>query len=189
MKQILIATIALAVLCGCRKNDVPQVLGYYSFKLSGTVDIEQVLPPKDSTNKDAEQPKPKTYTLKITPEIGQLSILQDNRFQGKAIATMNTTGGGVIIGDAAYYNRKVIISLVDKDLTFTNNSLGIIDLPSGIGDALTSFSHPVDLLGEGERLNETLILEFKAAADTLKYRTSHFVIKSSKIECVAKINK
>ena len=111
-KQILIAVFALLVFSSCQKSGTQLFRGDYSFKTSGSVTMDEIVP-------EGETYEPASYTVSLPNEIGQLEIkaLGKEKEKDSLLVVMNTMGGEVVVTHAFCKDNEIFL----KD--FTKNSL------------------------------------------------------------------
>lgn len=178
--KLLLFVLVVVSLCSCKKSDENlKPLGYYSYKLSGIIEIEQIAPPVPVEGFVA-----KKHTFAMVPESGQLSILQEPNGD-KIVATMNALAGGATIGTASVNGRNIDISFPSKALKFDNH-------PTLPGENENENDEDeaqglLQLAGKGERIDKMIVMQLQATG-TIVYMNEYYTVKKSNFECVAKIN-
>lgn len=178
MRKVLLLFVAF-VLFSCSKDAESQYLGHYSYKLSGNLTFEQVLP---EPAEGSEPIEPKTFSISIIDEIGQLSLLQSPDEKSKRIVSMNATAGSVSIGEATIKDNKISIDFADKTL----NIILFENLFQRSGESIQVKKH-FGMTGQGRQIDDTIVLSLNASGSMI-FELKEYKIKSSKLECVAKLN-
>ena len=102
MKKANLALICLLALCACSKSSVKRFSGDYSFKTSGTMTVERIIPEGSNTH-------PYSFTIKLPNEIGQLEISALNSDDDSVLVVMNTLGGEVIVTHAFCDGKEIFL--------------------------------------------------------------------------------
>lgn len=116
-KQILISVFALLALSSCQKKGMQLFRGDYSFKTSGSVTMEEIVPEGDTI-------EPVSYTVGLPNEIGQLQISDLGNEKDSLLVVMNTMGGEVIVTHAFCEGNEIFLKDFAKNtLLFTGDSI------------------------------------------------------------------
>ena len=102
MKKANLVIICLLALCACSKSSIERFSGDYTFKTSGTMTVERILPEGDTTI-------PTSFTVKLPNEIGQLEISELNSDDDSVLVVMNTLGGEVIVTHAFCSGNEIFL--------------------------------------------------------------------------------
>lgn len=170
MKKTFFAVmICLATLCcSCTKEGTALFEGYYSYKTSGTVELESV-----RTDETTGETTTDHLTLRLKSESGQMNILTRDKDNGIMVITMNAVGGDVATFEAKAGGDRLEISETVKSFS----GEGLID------------SGPFDftLTGTGEKLDDIVIVKFTASG-TITRLGREYTVTDSDIQCVARLN-
>ena len=113
-KQILIVVFALLAFSSCQKSGMHLFRGDYSFKTSGSVTLDEIF----------SLDEPKTYTVSLPNEIGQLEISDLGNSKDSVLVVMNTMGGEVVVTRAYCKGNEIFLRDFKKStLLFTGDSL------------------------------------------------------------------
>jgi len=116
-KQILIAVFALLAFTSCQKSGTNLFRGDYSFKTSGSVTMDEIVP-------EGETYEPSSYTVSLPNEIGQLEISDLGDETDSLLVVMNTLGGEVIVTHAFSDGDEIFLKEFTKNtLLFTGDSI------------------------------------------------------------------
>ena len=116
-KQILIAVFALLAFTSCQKSGTNLFRGDYSFKTSGSVTMDEIVP-------EGETYEPSSYTVSLPNEIGQLEISDLGDEADSLLIVMNTLGGEVIVTHAFCDGDEIFLKEFTKNtLLFTGDSI------------------------------------------------------------------
>ena len=116
-KQILIAVFALLAFTSCQKSGTNLFRGDYSFKTSGSVTMDEIVP-------EGETYEPSSYTVSLPNEIGQLEISDLGDETDSLLIVMNTLGGEVIVTHAFCDGDEIFLKEFTKNtLLFTGDSI------------------------------------------------------------------
>jgi len=107
---LLILMCGLIALSSCQKRGMQLFRGDYSFKTSGSVTLDEIVP-------EGETYEPASYTIGLPNEIGQLEISALGNEKDSLLVVMNTMGGEVIVTHAYCEDNEIFL----KD--FTKNTL------------------------------------------------------------------
>lgn len=170
--HLIAAAAALCALCSCSKEGAKLFEGYYSYKMSGELSYTATSPADESAVVTA----PDELTFKLQSESGQMNILCRDRKSGSMTLTLNAVGGDVYVVDATAEGSALRTSEMSKTFKVTDSGL--------------SFTGKLDVVldGEGERLDDVVLLHLRAKSGTLRYLGRDYNVSSSRIECVAKEN-
>jgi len=116
MKRIIpILFCALMALTSCQKKNAPLFRGDYSFKTSGSVTLEEIVPQGETGE---------TFTVGLPNEIGQLEISTLDNGKDSVLVVMNTMGGEVVVTHAFCKDNKIFLRDFNKNtLLFTGDSI------------------------------------------------------------------
>ena len=170
MKKILIAAALVAAVCSCTKEGAARFEGYYSYKLSGTISFEATAPASSDVGL-----APDSMTFSISPESGQLNVLTEDKKSGMVVLTMNA-----LLGDATTMTGKAegtALTLDDCTKAFSFD----------LGSTAVERNHSFTISGNGERLDDILMLEFTASG-TMEYLGRSYVVTGSDLNCIARLN-
>ena len=120
MKRIIpIFVCCLLALAACQKKNAPLFRGDYSFKTSGSVTLDEIVPEDDTI-------EPVSYTVSLPNEIGQLEISALGNDKDSLLVVMNTMGGEVIVTHAFCEDNEIFLKDFTKNtLLFTGDSITI----------------------------------------------------------------
>ncbi|MBO6024174.1 MAG: hypothetical protein J6P83_04900 [Bacteroidales bacterium] len=115
MKRIIpILFCCLLALAACQKKNASLFRGDYSFKISGSVTLDEI---------DAND-EPASYTISLPNEIGQLEISELGNGKDSVLVVMNTMGGEVVVTHAYCQDNEIFLRDFTKNtLIFTGDSL------------------------------------------------------------------
>ena len=106
---------ALMALTSCQKKNAPLFRGDYSFKTSGSVTLEEIVPQGETGE---------TFTVGLPNEIGQLEISTLDNGKDSVLVVMNTMGGEVVVTHAFCKDNKIFLRDFNKNtLLFTGDSI------------------------------------------------------------------
>lgn len=116
MKRIFpIVICALMALASCQKKNAPLFRGDYSFKTSGSVTLEEIVPQGETGE---------TFTVGLPNEIGQLEISALDNGKDSVLVVMNTMGGEVVVAHALCKDNEIFLRDFKKNtLLLTGDSL------------------------------------------------------------------
>ena len=116
MKRIIpIVICALMALASCQKKNAPLFRGDYSFKTSGSVTLEEIVPQGETGE---------TFTVGLPNEIGQLEISALDNGKDSVLVVMNTMGGEVVVAHALCKDNEIFLRDFKKNtLLLTGDSL------------------------------------------------------------------
>lgn len=109
-KSIFFLFCCLAALTSCQKSGMHLFRGDYSYKISGSVTLDEILPAGDPT-------EPTSFTVNLINEIGQMEISALGNEKDSLLIVMNTMGGEVIVTHAFCEGNEIFLQ------DFTKNSL------------------------------------------------------------------
>ena len=102
-------------LASCQKKNAPLFRGDYSFKTSGSVTLEEIVPQGETGE---------TFTIGLPNEIGQLEISTLDNGKDSVLVVMNTMGGEVVVTHALCKDNEIFLRDFKKNtLLFTGDSL------------------------------------------------------------------
>ena len=116
MKRIIpIVICAFMALASCQKKNAPLFRGDYSFKTSGSVTLEEIVPQGETGE---------TFTIGLPNEIGQLEISALDNGKDSVLVVMNTMGGEVVVTHAFCKDNEIFLRDFKKNtLLLTGDSL------------------------------------------------------------------
>ena len=115
IRLILIILCALMALASCQKKNAPLFRGDYSFKTSGSVTLEEIVPQGETGE---------TFTVGLPNEIGQLEISDLGNGKDSVLVVMNTMGGEVVVTHAFCKDNEIFLRDFKKNtLLLTGDSL------------------------------------------------------------------
>ena len=115
MKKVLLALCCLMALAACQKKNAPLFRGDYSFKTSGSVVLDEIVPDGEVGD---------SFTVSLPNEIGQLEISDLDNGKDSVLVVMNTMGGEVIVTRAFCQDNKIFLRDFTKNtLLFTGDSI------------------------------------------------------------------
>ena len=115
IRPILIILCALMALSSCQKKNAPLFRGDYSFKTSGSVTLEEIVPQGETGE---------TFTVGLPNEIGQLEISDLGNGKDSVLVVMNTMGGEVVVTHALCKDNEIFLRDFKKNtLLLTGDSL------------------------------------------------------------------
>ena len=104
-------------LASCQKKNAPLFRGDYSFKTSGSVTMDEIVP-------IGETYEPVSYTVSLPNEIGQLEISDLDNGKDSVLVVMNTMGGEVVVTHAFCDGNEIFLKDFTKNtLLFTGDSI------------------------------------------------------------------
>ena len=116
-KQVLITVFALLAFSSCQKSGMNLFRGDYSFKTSGGVTMDEIIP-------EVETYEPASYTVSLPNEIGQLEISDLGDEEDSLLVVMNILGGEVIVTHAFCDGDEIFLKDFTKNtLLFTGDSI------------------------------------------------------------------
>ena len=181
---VLSAAIAVACLSSCTKEGSRLFKGYYSFKTSGTMEVErtrlyQVPDPETQTMTDSTVVD--TLQTVLAAESGQMNILSANDKEGEMIVTMNILGGDVVIYEAEASRDELLLRTGSRTLNFYCD-----------GKTVTM---NVTVDGSARKIDNVVIFDLEYAGETETAGSELGILKStaykileSGVNCVAKEN-
>ena len=102
-------------LASCQKKNAPLFRGDYSFKTSGSVTLEEIVPQGETGE---------TFTVGLPNEIGQLEISTLDNGKDSVLVVMNTMGGEVVVTHAFCKDNEIFLRDFKKNtLLLTGDSL------------------------------------------------------------------
>jgi hypothetical protein len=120
-KLIIIAVFALLAFSSCQKSGMHLFRGDYSFKTSGSVTLDEIVP-------EGQTIGPMSYTVSLPNEIGQLEISALGNEKDSLLVVMNTLGGEVIVTHAFCDGNEIFLKdFVKNTLLFTGDSITLKD--------------------------------------------------------------
>ena len=113
--SILLSVFCLIVSASCQKKNAPLFRGDYSFKTSGSVTLEEIVPQGETGE---------TFTVGLPNEIGQLEISTLDNGKDSVLVVMNTMGGEVVVTHALCKDNEIFLRDFKKNtLLLTGDSL------------------------------------------------------------------
>lgn len=182
MRRGLLAAITIAtalVAVSCNKDASSRFNGSYTYKTSGTVTVHmtEFLGLEDEKLEDLRKigldTDPKTLCL--CTEQGQMHIVTDKQDRTRATVTFNDIFGDVCVADAIIDGTHITLNPASPRTAGISD--GTIKIASGL----------VNWKGEGEKLDDTLILKLEYEGD-FSILGETFTILDSDIRCVAQYN-
>ena len=147
-------------LASCQKKNAPLFRGDYSFKTSGSVTLEEIVPQGETGE---------TFTVGLPNEIGQLEISALDNGKDSVLVVMNTMGGEVVVTHAFCKDNEIFLRDFKKNtLLFTGDSLTLKnDLRvSAKGQMYEDNTLILNMIYEGEA--ETNERSFKIYGDDIR---------------------
>ena len=115
--SILLSVCCLIALASCQKKNAPLFRGDYSFKTSGSVTLDEIVPENDTI-------EPVSFVVSLPNEIGQLEISDLGSGKDSLLVVMNTMGGEVVVTHAFCKDNEIFLRDFKKNtLLFTGDSL------------------------------------------------------------------
>lgn len=116
MKRIIpIIICGMLALASCQKKNASLFRGDYSFKTSGSVTLEEIVPQGETGE---------TFTVGLPNEIGQLEISTLDNGKDSVLVVMNTMGGEVVVTHAFCKDNEFFLRDFKKNtLLLTGDSL------------------------------------------------------------------
>jgi hypothetical protein len=116
-KSIFFILCCLMMMASCQKKGMQLFRGDYSYKTSGSVTLNEILPPGDTT-------EPVSFTVNLLNEIGQLEISALGNERDSVVVVMNAMGGEVIVTHAFCDGNEIFLQDFTKNsLLFTGDSI------------------------------------------------------------------
>lgn len=116
-KTIIIAFLTLLALASCQKKNAPLFRGDYSFKTSGSVTLDEIVPEGDTI-------EPVSFVVNLPNEIGQLEISDLGNGKDSVLVVMNTMGGEVVVTHALCKDNEIFLQDFKKNtLLFSGDSI------------------------------------------------------------------
>lgn len=115
MKKTFLIICCLIALVACQKKNAPLFRGDYSFKTSGSVTLEEIVPQGETGE---------TFTVGLPNEIGQLEISTLDNGKDSVLVVMNTMGGEVVVAHALCKDNEIFLRDFKKNtLLFTGDTI------------------------------------------------------------------
>lgn len=167
---------AAVLLAGCTKEGPSRFKGYYSYSLSGTIEL---VPEQDAgdTGDGGTAAEETPVVLSVPSESGQMDIVTVDKSGRAMIMTMRPVTGGTVVFDAKADGKTLVLEPATRRImvNFSDVLLG--------GEAAMD----VEVSGSGEKFVDVVIfrLEYNGTCthNGVKYR-----ISGSSVDCVAKEN-
>ncbi len=159
------ALLALSVQ-SCTKTGNKLFEGYYSYKLSGTLEVER------SPLTSPDQPQD-TVTITLPNESGQMYILNMDNGSGNMLVTMNALAGSVNKMEARPDNNSLIIESAERHQNILHDG--------------TSLGFKFEVSGSGKKYDDVVIFDLNYGGQTEGTLYLYRILGSS-IECVAREN-
>ena len=116
-KIVFVLLFGLVAFSSCQKSGMRLFRGDYSFKTSGSVTMDEIVPEGDSV-------EPISYTVSLPNEIGQLEISDLGNQKDSVLVVMNTMGGEVVVTHAFCNGYEIFLKEFTKNtLLFTGDSI------------------------------------------------------------------
>lgn len=170
MKKLRISIVltALLSLASCAKEGNALFRGDYSFKTSGTVLV-------NATIKTSEETQEKDFDLFLDTEQGQMDVVTKGE---DLLVVFNVLGGDVFATEARAEADSISLEPFSRKVKMHFKNIGSVDVP-------------IQVSGEGHRYENTLVFDLKYEGESdinISGSDIHFLITSSDIKCVAKLN-
>ena len=159
---LLILMCGLIALSSCQKRGMQLFRGDYSFKTSGSVTLDEIVP-------EGETIEPASYTIGLPNEIGQLEISDLGNGKDSVLVVMNTMGGEVVVTHALCKDNEIFLRDFKKNtLLFTGDSLTLKNdlLVKASGQMYEDNTLILNMTYEGEA--ETNERSFKVYGDDIR---------------------
>ena len=168
------------MLAGCAKDASREITGSYSYKTSGTLTLVE----SKYTSMTAEQiatlkesgEKVDTIVVGLSPEQGQMHILDAGGQEGSAIITFNDILGNADITGGTYSENYLKLDKGHTKTVYLTND-GALRLGSGI----------VEYYGEGAKYEDMLLLNLTYEGE-VSLIDKDMTIIGSDVHCVAQYN-
>ena len=160
--SILLSVCCLLALAACQKKNAPLFRGDYSFKTSGSITLDEIIPEGDSI-------EPVSYTVSLPNEIGQLEISDLDNGKDSVLVVMNTMGGEVIVTRALCQDNKIFLRDFTKNtLLFTGDSITLKNevRVQASGQMYEDNTLIINMIYDGEA--ETVERNFKIYGDNIR---------------------
>lgn len=160
--RFLIAIFALFALASCQKSGMQLFRGDYSFKTSGSVVLDEIVPEGDTV-------EPLSFTVNLLNEIGQLEISDLGNEKDSLLVVMNTMGGEVIVTHAFCDGNEIFLNDFEKNtLLFTGDSITLKNemRVQASGQMYEDKTIILNMIYEGEA--ETANRNFKIYGDNIR---------------------
>ena len=116
-KPMMIVVLALLAFTSCQKSGMRLFRGDYSFKTSGSVVMNEIVPAGNTM-------EPVSYIVHLPNEIGQLEISDLGNEKDSLLVVMNTLGGEVVVTHAYCDGNEIFLKEFTKNtLLFTGDSI------------------------------------------------------------------
>lgn len=161
-KTIIIAVFALFALASCQKSGMQLFRGDYSFKTSGSVTMDEIVPEGDTI-------EPISYTISLPNEIGQLEISGLGGEKDSLLVVINAMGGEVIVTHAFCDGNEIFLKDFTKNtLLFTGDSITLKNevCVHASGQMYEDNTIILDMIYDGEA--ETANRDFKIHGDNIR---------------------
>lgn len=168
IRKFFLAVLPLAALalCSCSKEGTRLFEGGYTYKLSGTIDVERVSVTGTGTAQDI-------LTLSIPDESGQMYILNKDDGMDRVLITMNAMLGSANTMEGTARDGVITLSPSRRH--------------QQVMDELESIKFEVEVTGEGRKYDDVVVFElsYDGQAEGTRY---NYRIVDSDIECIAREN-
>ncbi|HIR83084.1 MAG TPA: hypothetical protein IAC98_04760 [Candidatus Cryptobacteroides pullicola] len=168
IRKFFLAVLPLAVLAlgSCSKEGTRLFEGDYTYKLSGTIEVERV----SVTNPGSAQD---IMTLSIPDESGQMYILNKDDGMDRVLITMNAMLGSANTMEGTARDGVITLSPSQRCQRVIDN--------------MESVRFDVEITGEGRKYDDVVIFElsYEGQAEGIQY---NYRIVDSDIECIAREN-
>lgn len=196
---IVLFAVSVLMAVSCSKEGPSRFKGNWSFKTSGTVLITPVEEDEDASGENTFEedtpegstsgentgnssgedtgtsiPEPGPKTVTVAAESGQMDIVVKDKSEGDMIITMDAMLGNVYVVDAKAEGRKLTVIPFKRKVTLEM-------------DGKTTVQADVTVSGEGERFEDTIVLNL-VYSGVCTYLLRKYEITGSDIRCVAKLN-
>ena len=118
-KIVFVLILGLIAFSSCQKSGMRLFRGDYSFKTSGSVVMDEIVPAGHTE-------EPVSYTVHLPNEIGQLEISDLGNEKDSLLVVMNTLGGEVTVTHAFCDGNEIYLKEFTKNtLLFTGDSITV----------------------------------------------------------------
>ena len=116
-RNIFFLCCCLVALTSCQKSGMHLFRGDYSYKISGNITMDEIMP-------DGDPNEPASFTVSLPNEIGQLEISDLGSEKDSLLVVMNTMGGEVIVTHAFCKGHEIFLQDFTKNnLLFAGDSI------------------------------------------------------------------
>lgn len=161
-----IASLIILSTASCSKEGTRLFEGKYSYKLSGTIEVERC--PVSTPTQPLD-----TITVQLPDESGQMYILNMGGSDGTMLVTMNAMIGSVNKMEATADGSKLRIKEASRH--------------QNVYDGIEQIGFQLEVNGEGHKYDDVVIFDLHYGGET-EGRVYNYRILDSKVECVAREN-